>query len=728
MKRILSILVTLALMLGVCGTFAEEQGTPISGLTALKAEDPAQMAKLIPEFDPAADVYAMYVQSDVYGVRFTPEFIGDDEATVFMSGDGVDSKVVSVASGESFILDLTQQQSMYEREVVSTAVIAVSDKSYTINVHRGDGSALYDAFELLTYSMPDGHDMNYWLHIPEDYDANKEYPVVLYLHGGGQTRQEPGMILKRTQQATAFLAYGYEDAIIIAPHGNYTTMDSEVMGWDYNSQMYGTDEREAQLTVFGEGAYQILQNVKAEYSVDNNRVYVTGGSMGGGGTLAMIASYPEQFAAALACCSGTNTDKLVSALESSPVALWLVFGQGDPIVDYGKFSETPAALDAAGIPYNITVYDQNTFLYPTAHFSWMPAYADTEILAWMFSQHKSASENEIIDIKFEEGTQNEGIDFDPAVKEYEVTLQSDIYGVRVTPYGNGTFTVNDVEVKGGESYTLALSEDHGDYRKELVYDIVVKDADNTYTIKAVREDGSYHYDAFELNTFTLPDGKDMNYWLSVPSDYDATKEYPVVLALHGSGQRTQPPEMILQRSIQANAFVKNGYEAIIIAPQCNYTDLPQEVLSWCDEESKPTIFAQGAYDILQMIKQQYSIDADRVYITGLSNGGRGTQGLIAAYPDEFAAALIIAAYQEMTLSQWDAVVRSNIPLWFVTHVDDVMPAAGVAANTLKLKKLGYDYNLTVYPSTVYLAPTAHFSWVPAYDDSDILDWMFAQSK
>lgn len=717
----LLLLVTLTLLMAT-PVFANglEEAVPAS-MTALKAEDPAQASKMIPDFDPEKTDYVMYVQADVYGVRLTPEFAGAQSAVVYMSGDGIDSSVQKITSGESIVLNLTQLQSMYRQQVASTAVFSVGDKTYTFMVVREDGSYLYDDFDLKEYRMANGKYMNYWLYVPDDYSPSKKYPVVLYLHGGGQSNQAPEMILQRTLQAASFIRYGYDECIIVAPHNNYTDMTGNSPGWANR----GADgQSNAELSPFGQAAFDILQSVKREYSADRNRIYVTGGSMGGAGTLTMVASHPEEFAAGLAACGGTDLTALVSALKREYVPLWLVQAVEDPVVPYQKHLTNTAALKEAGIPFNETVYGSDVFLYPNAHFSWEPSYANKEILAWMFCQSKANKEGELIDLKFEESTQLEKLVFNPAVTEYQVTVQSDIYGIRLTPYGTGSFTINGLPVKGGESFEMAFSEDMQDYRKQLEYKIEVKSADKTYSIKVKREDGSYLFDAFDLKTYTLKNGKQMYYWLSVPKNYDPSKEYPVVMCLHGGGQTNQAPEMILYRCLQAAAIVKGGYEAIIIAPQNNYTDLSG---AETNEKTGLTTTMEGAYQILQMVKDMYSVNDKRIYLTGLSAGGVNSEIMLSVYPKEFAAGLLVATGLVMKLSDYDKMAQSNVPVRLVVHIDD---SAHISGGTLqivqKMRSLGMDSEAIIYPSTMYLSTRPHFSWIAAYADRNLLDWMFSQ--
>ena len=84
----------------------------------------------------------------------------------------------------------------------------------------------------------------------------------------------------------------------------------------------------------------------------------------------------------------------------------------------------------------------------------------------------------------------------------------------------------------------------------------------TYTLKITRECDSDVYALFTQDKFKAKDGTEIEYNLYVPSDYDASKKYPVVFVLHGGGQRTQPTDMILKRYQMATVFAKDSEKGI----------------------------------------------------------------------------------------------------------------------------------------------------------------------
>ena len=126
--------------------------------------------------------------------------------------------------------------------------------------------------------------------------------------------------------------------------------------------------------------------VMDEYSVDRSRVYMTGLSAGGFATYTLAIEHPEVFAAIAPDAAGADPAK-VEALRGMP--MWIFQAADDPtvkIVEY--YNPTVEALKAAGLYYKSTLYAPGTVFGTSAHFSWVPMYANQEFRDWMFAQHK----------------------------------------------------------------------------------------------------------------------------------------------------------------------------------------------------------------------------------------------------------------------------------------------------------------------------------------------------
>ncbi len=333
--------------------------------------------------------------------------------------------------------------------------------------------------------------------------------------------------------------------------------------------------------------------------------------------------------------------------------------------------------------------------------------------------------------------------FDPNVTNYTITVQSDIYGVRVAPSApeGSTITVNG-EALEGENVVVSLPSGYEDYDKEVKQniEIVVSKGDSTatYTVTVVRPDDNATYALFEEKEYVDEEtGVVMPYEIYVPSNYDASKKYPVVFALHGSGQRSQSLDMVLKRYQMATVWAKDSEagvnECIVLAPQCaskddsdNWTTLMTYRDGSHDNAFDMTDFSIAAYNLLEKTIGEYSVDTDRIYMTGLSAGGFATYSIAVEHPETFAALVPVCG----GLRPEDASKLEGIPMWIFHAADDptVNPDEYLYPTLKALDDAGVEYKSTIYPAGEVFSTSAHFSWDPAYANKEMRDWVFAQSK
>lgn len=122
----------------------------------------------------------------------------------------------------------------------------------------------------------------------------------------------------------------------------------------------------------------INQTIK-NFPVDTNRIYITGLSMGGFGTFDAISRYPNLFAAAVPVCGAGDVSK---AQDIAHIPIWIFHGALDNAVNPGADQNMVKALTKAGAHPGFTQYPE------TGHFSWIAAYSDPMMMAWLFKQHK----------------------------------------------------------------------------------------------------------------------------------------------------------------------------------------------------------------------------------------------------------------------------------------------------------------------------------------------------
>jgi predicted peptidase len=121
------------------------------------------------------------------------------------------------------------------------------------------------------------------------------------------------------------------------------------------------------------------------------------------------------------------------------------------------------------------------------------------------------------------------------------------------------------------------------------------------------------------------------------------------------------------------------------------------------------------------------IDTDRIYVTGQSLGGAGTLGMAVTYPNFFAAAWATCPLFE--LSDVQAASLVDMPFRCVHAEWDSVAVTNSINSIAKLKTAGNDDAETlIYPGEKYLYEYAHLSWVPGYQNVELRNWLFAQSK
>jgi predicted peptidase len=215
-------------------------------------------------------------------------------------------------------------------------------------------------------------------------------------------------------------------------------------------------------------------------------------------------------------------------------------------------------------------------------------------------------------------------------------------------------------------------------------------------------------------------GKKLPYRLLTPLRYDHGERYPLVLFLHGAGERGN--DNVAQLLHGVPEFVapakRKKYPCFLLAPQCPRHE------RWADWSARrqpemPTEPLRLALAALEQMQKEYSVDADRIYVTGLSMGGFGTWDLVSRYPERFAAAVPICGGGDPAM----ASRLTQLPIWaFHGRRDLVVPARCSRTMIEALKQAGGQPRYTEFPRV------GHASWVPAYKDSELFGWLFAQKR
>ena len=235
---------------------------------------------------------------------------------------------------------------------------------------------------------------------------------------------------------------------------------------------------------------------------------------------------------------------------------------------------------------------------------------------------------------------------------------------------------------------------------------------------------------YEKQIFTGANAKTLPYRILYPANYDRTKAYPLVLFLHGSGERGNDNEKQLVHGARlfADPVNRSKYPAIVVFPQCPKEGYWSEIDAAKGRETgewsypfyeKASLSMQLVIELLDKLMADESIDESRMYVAGLSMGGFGTFDLLNRFPNRFAAAMPICGGGNTHLAQLYAPYTK---LWvFHGAKDDVVPPQNSRNMVKSLKKYGADVKYTEYPEA------NHNSWDPAFAESDLLSWLFSHS-
>ncbi|MCU0878717.1 MAG: prolyl oligopeptidase family serine peptidase [Pirellulaceae bacterium] len=198
----------------------------------------------------------------------------------------------------------------------------------------------------------------------------------------------------------------------------------------------------------------------------------------------------------------------------------------------------------------------------------------------------------------------------------------------------------------------------------------------------------------------------LRYLLYLPPDYaaDEAKKWPLVLFLHGSGERGDDLEKVKVHGPPKLLAARPDLPAIVVSPQC-----PAEA-RWN---------AQELAKLVETLANTYRVDRERLYVTGLSMGGAGTWSLLAEYPDLFAAAVPICGRGDVSAAERIA----KTPIWaFVGGKDRPQTVTGNEEMVAALKKVGANVQFKLYPDL------PHDCWTVTYEDPNVWEWLLAQRR
>jgi predicted peptidase len=252
---------------------------------------------------------------------------------------------------------------------------------------------------------------------------------------------------------------------------------------------------------------------------------------------------------------------------------------------------------------------------------------------------------------------------------------------------------------------------------------------------------------YSMHVYTDAAGKTLTYYLYIPSNYNPQRKYPLVLLLHGGGERSNPQATLAQNqkillqqqyvqvwsgdySAPNNPEVQQHWPSFIVVPQISagqqWVNVPVHNGSYV-QPAQPSTQLLLTKELLDTLQQHYSgIDANRLYITGLSLGGYGVWDAIERWPGYFAAAAPLAGAGDPS----KAALLTHLPIWaFHGSNDTTVPVSGSRSMIAAIKSAGGDPRYTEF------AGASHAIWGLVYSapnvsnrETNFFPWLFAQVK
>jgi len=205
----------------------------------------------------------------------------------------------------------------------------------------------------------------------------------------------------------------------------------------------------------------------------------------------------------------------------------------------------------------------------------------------------------------------------------------------------------------------------------------------------------------------------MSYWLFLPSDYPmggqtSTKKFPLMLFLHGAGDRSADPEKVKANGppkLLEDPATAADWQFITVSPRCpeNHYWSPTQLLLLLDD-----------------IEKKYAIDKSRIYVTGLSMGAFGTWMLLDVAAERFAAAApVCGGYDPAKAERF-----TDVPIWiFHGDRDHIVPVTFCTIMQEAIEKAGgKKVKSTIYPGV------DHDSWTETYNNPELYKWLLEHTR
>ncbi|MFI5158079.1 MAG: prolyl oligopeptidase family serine peptidase [Sphingobacteriales bacterium] len=235
---------------------------------------------------------------------------------------------------------------------------------------------------------------------------------------------------------------------------------------------------------------------------------------------------------------------------------------------------------------------------------------------------------------------------------------------------------------------------------------------------------------FERGMFTAK-GDTLPYRILFPENFDPQKKYPLIVVLHGAGERGNDNQSQLKNgsALFLKPDVREQFPAIVIFPQCPANGFWSDAIVQPDSsgykftfqtDGKPTQAMSALMAMVDEFLDKPFVNKHQVYIGGLSMGGMGTFEIIGREPNVFAAAFAICGGDNTLNAKKYA---KKVPLWIFHGAKDKTVSADHSIVMVDaIKAAGGEPKFTLYPND------DHDSWDDAFNEPQLLPWLFSHSK
>jgi predicted peptidase len=236
--------------------------------------------------------------------------------------------------------------------------------------------------------------------------------------------------------------------------------------------------------------------------------------------------------------------------------------------------------------------------------------------------------------------------------------------------------------------------------------------------------------AYEARAWKISASKSIPYRLFIPRNRVPGRKYPVMLTLHGAGERGTDNVSQLNHAFSnmwADDSIQKDDPCFVVSPQCppdqQWVDVPPPWDNYDFARMPINDNLKAVMAILDSLEREFPIDRDREYLSGMSMGGQGTWYALMAFPDRWAAAVPVCGSSDPA----QAKVLDGIDIWTFHAADDPIVSVRNTQATVKAIRAigGARLKYTEYPASLRYG---HESWKPAGKDPEMHRWVFSHAR